>query len=156
MEKVSTIGKFWHKASIEIVTASLLSIFKNLKDPSTKKKTTIIAIKTIPMASKKYSYSASLNSNGPVKDIAKTYIFRNLSKNIVTLSKKFIFFEFKKYPTINGNKINKESCARVSKKLNENSSAFIEMILNQNTVVNGVINEVNVVKETESGIFPPL
>ena len=108
------------------------------------------------MASKKQSYSASLNSNGPVKDIAKTYIFRNLSKNIVTLSKKFIFFEFKKYPTINGNKINKESCARVSKKLNENSSAFIEMILNQNTVVNGVINEVNVVNETESGIFPPL
>ena len=101
-------------------------------------------------------YRASLNSNGPVKDIAKTYIFRNLSKNIDILFKKFIFFEFRKYPTINGNKINTESCTRVSRKLNENSSAFIEMTLNQNTVVNGVINEVNVVNETESGIFPPL
>jgi len=79
-----------------------------------------------------------------------------LSKNIDTLSKKFIFFEFKKYPTIKGNKINNESWTRVSRKLNENSSAFIEMTLNQNTVVNGVINEVNVVNETESGIFPPL
>ena len=108
------------------------------------------------MASEKQSTRASLNSNGPDKDIAKTYIFRNLSKNIDTLSKKFIFFEFKKYPTIKGNKINNESWTRVSRKLNENSSAFIDMTLNQNTVVNGVINEVNVVNETESGIFPPL
>ena len=40
------------------------------------------------------------------------------------------------------------------KKLNEKSSAFTDMILNQKTVVRGVISDVKDVSDTERGIFP--
>ena len=42
----------------------------------------------------------------------------------------------------------------VSKKLNEKSSALTDIILNQKTVVSGVINDVKDVSETERGMFP--
>ena len=53
-------------------------------------------------------------------------------------------------------KINKVNWVNVSKKLKENSSASIEIILNQKTVVNGVMSDVSEVSETERGMLPYL
>ena len=82
------------------------------------------------------------------------YSFRNLSKKEDNLLTVRMSFEFKKYPTRKGININKVSCVNVSKKLKENPSASIEIMLNQKTVVNGVISDVNEVNETERGMLP--
>ena len=62
MEKVNTIGKFWHKASIETVAESLFSILQNLEVLVTNMNTTPIETKTIAIASEKYINKASRNS----------------------------------------------------------------------------------------------
>jgi hypothetical protein len=82
------------------------------------------------------------------------YNFKNLSRKEDVFLIVFISLEFKKYPITKGTNIKIVSCVKVSRKLNEKPSASIDIILNQKTVVNGVIRDVSEVRETERGILP--